>query len=100
MDQVIATSTDKMQSDITTFSENLAKMEQAFQEAWEAVEALHSTWEGPAHDELVFQFRQDQEVMKSMMIDLRNYQEEIENAKKEYITCEGNVHSLISKMQV
>ena len=100
MDNVIATSTDRMQSDINTFIDNLARMEQAFEEAWDAVEALHSTWEGAAHDELVYQFQQDQEVMKSMMIDLRNYQEEIENAKKEYVTCEGSVQSLVSRMKV
>ena len=100
MKKLIATSTDRMQSDIDSFIENLERMEQAFSEAWEAVDALHSTWEGPAHTELVNQFLQDQEGMKSMMIDLRNYREELEFAKKEYATCESNVCDLMNKMNV
>lgn len=98
--QVIATSTDRMQSDIDTLNDYLERMERAFDEAWEAVEALHATWEGPAHDELVDQFVQDQEIMRSMMDDLRAYREGLEYAKKEYVTSESNVLELMGSMNV
>ena len=101
MDQwVIATSTDRMQSDIDTLNDYLGKMERAFEEAWDAVEALHATWEGPAHDELVGQFMKDQGIMRSMMEDLRSYREGLEYAKKEYVTSESNVLELVGSMNV
>ncbi len=100
MGQVIATSTDRMQTDIEAFDENLGKMERAFQEAWDAVEALHATWEGPAHNELINQFMQDREVMRSMMGDLQSYREGLEFAKKEYVTSEDSVRELVSSMNV
>ena len=100
MGQVIATSTDRMQTDIEAFDENLGKMERAFQEAWDAVEALHATWEGPAHNELINQFMQDRAVMRSMMGDLQSYREGLEFAKKEYVTSEDSVRELVSSMNV
>ena len=100
MGQVIATSTDRMQTDIEAVDENLGKMERAFQEAWDAVEALHATWEGPAHNELINQFMQDREVMRSMMGDLQSYREGLEFAKKEYVTSEDSVRELVSSMNV
>ena len=53
MADVIATNTDRMQSDINLLEEQIVKMDTAFQAAWDAVEALNATWEGPAHDTLV-----------------------------------------------
>jgi len=100
MADVIATNTDRMQSDINLLEEQIVKMDTAFQAAWDAVEALNATWEGPAHDTLVAQFLQDQETVKTMIISLRNYREELENAKKEYETCEQNVNSLVRSMDV
>ena len=100
MADVIATNTDRMQSDLNLLEEQIVKMDTAFQAAWDAVEALNATWEGPAHDTLVAQFLQDQETVKTMIISLRNYREELENAKKEYETCEQNVNSLVRSMDV
>lgn len=100
MAKVIATNTDRMKSDISTYNDRMNKMDTAFREAWDAVEALNATWAGPAHDTLVAQFRQDQEIVKNLMISLENYREEFENAKKEYETCEQNVNSLIRSMNV
>lgn len=100
MADVIATNTDRMQSDINLLEEQIAKMDTAFQAAWDAVEELNATWEGPAHDTLIAQFLQDQEAVKALIISLRNYREELENAKKEYETCEQNVNSLVRSMDV
>ncbi len=100
MDEIIATSTDRMQADIDALNEYLKRMGRAFEEAWAAVESLHATWEGPAHDELIGQFIQDREVMKGMLEDLRSYREGLEYAKKEYMTSEGNVQELITSMNV
>ena len=100
MADVIATNTDRMQSDLNLLEEQIVKMDTAFQAAWDAVEALNATWEGPAHDTLVAQFLQDQETVKTMIISLRNYREELENEKKEYETCEQNVNSLVRSMDV
>lgn len=100
MSKVIATSTERMNHDISTYNEHLGKMQAAYDAAFDAVNALNATWSGPAHEVLVEQFLQDQEVMKTLMINLRNYREELENARTEYEKCEENVRSLISSMNV
>lgn len=100
MSQIIATSTDRMQTDIDTLQDNLDRMERAFEEAWEALDSLHVTWEGPAHEELIEQFLEDQERMNAMMENLRFYLDEFINAKKEYVTSEGSVYELVSSMNV
>ena len=100
MSKIIATSTERMGKDITDYNDHLVRMQNSFDAAWEAVEALNATWAGPAHETLLAQFRQDQEVMKTLMINLQNYREELQNAKREYENCEKNVNSLIRSMNV
>ena len=100
MSKVIATSTERMGNDITAYNDHLVKMQNSFNEAWNAVEALNATWAGPAHDTLVAQFREDQEVMKNLMTNLTAYREELRSAKREYENCEKNVNALIRSMNV
>lgn len=100
MSRIISTSTERMKDDISAYNDHLVRMQKSFDEAWGAVDALNATWTGPAHDTLVAQFLHDQEVMKTLMTNLRNYREELENARKEYVTCENNVNSLIRSMNV
>ena len=100
MSKVIATSIERMASDISAYNEQLTAVSNAYKDAWEAVQALNATWSGPAHETLEAQFLEDQLVTKDLMDSLRSYQEELISAKKEYETCEKNVASLISSMEV
>lgn len=100
MGNVIATSIERMNTDINTYDRQIRAVETAFNDAWAAVNELNSTWAGPAHDTLVAQFEADQEIMQMLLTSLRNYRDELDSAKREYQTCEGNVDSLIRSMQV
>ena len=100
MSKVIATSTERMGNDISAYNDHLVRMQNSFDAAWEAVEALNATWAGPAHDTLIAQFQQDQQVMKTLMTNLVSYREELQSAKREYENCEKNVNSLIRSMNV
>ena len=100
MGNIIGTSTERMKSDITQYGNSVQKVDDALKNAFAAIEALHSTWSGPAHDTLTAQFAADQSVMMDVLKDLREYGTDLENAKTEYEKCESNVESLINSMKV
>ena len=100
MSKIIATSTERMDNDISLYDQSITNLKTAFDDAWTALNTLNSTWTGPAHDTLMSQFGQDQEVMKALLTNLNNFRSELEEAKKEYERCENNVSSIIDGMNV
>lgn len=100
MGNIIATNTGKMREDIETYNTQVGLVDKAFNEAWEAVDALNATWGGPAHDLLIAQFSADREVMKELIAMLKSCGNEVENAKRAYELCENNVNSVIKSLRV
>ena len=100
MGNIIGTNTQTMGKDISDYGTKVQQVEDALDQAFSAINELNRTWSGPAHDVLIAQFAVDRVIMEDMIKILRDYGTELENAKREYETCENNVDSLINSMQV
>ena len=100
MGNIIGTNTQTMGRDISQYGTMVQMVETALGDAYSAINELNNTWTGPAHDALVAQFVSDKEIMDDMLKILRDYGTDLDNAKREYETCENNVDSLIRSMKV
>lgn len=98
---------EKIKVDLAAMSGDIADMNalekdavSCLKELTTAVEALHTTWEGAAHDTLAASFRADQERMNTVMESLQRYVESLNYAKDEYKKCEDMVRDRVGSIQV
>lgn len=96
----IQINTEQLGRDISSLRTYLAQMRQHSETLSHTMEALSSTWEGPAKEEELRQFAADyanlQEVSKMFEALLQN----LEQIQKLYAACDGNVGSIVRSLTV
>lgn len=64
------------------------------------MEELGTMWQGPAKTAFTAQFRQDQKAMEQICQALRQYAQELEQAKNKYEKCNVDVRGIIDAIRV
>lgn len=96
----ILISTDQLSAASNDLGTELAQMRTTANKMYEAVSVLGTMWEGPAHDALNTQFAQDHTWLLGQLDFLGRYIQELEQAERDYNSCDAWVKSEIAAVQI
>lgn len=92
--------TRRLQSDIESLRQRLNQMRQTGDRMMTGINALSSMWEGQAKDVFTEQFRTDYETLQSMEKVIEDMIKCLEDARKQYESCESSVSSIVNAIRV
>lgn len=93
-------STQRLEEDKAGIQNELKGIGQSVEELSQEIQLLGQTWEGPAWVAFQNQAASDIENMQAIYEKLSVYIGHIENASKEYRTCENQVGNLIDRIRI
>lgn len=93
-------STQRLEEDKAGIQNELKGIGQSVEELSQEIQLLGQTWEGPAWAAFQNQAASDIENMQAIYEKLSVYISHIENASKEYRTCENQVGNLIDRIRI
>ena len=95
MGRRIADNLETMKADNNTLNGSITRLEAATKNAYAQMDAMHSMWEGMAHNVFMMQFNKDRQKMDQMIKELKGFHEELEFTREEFGRCENDVDQLI-----
>ena len=96
----IGVDTSIMGRDIDTLRSHLAAIQSGMDKMYGQVKTLDAGWEGPANREFDRQFMQDKKDMETVCQTIGSIIQSMENARKEYDSCESTVGSIVSAIRI
>ena len=100
MHQEIGVNTNTLASQVDSLRAELERVRSDIDGMYEAVQTLDTMWDGPANDAFRTQFTTDKEAMEELCKTVQSIIDSMDNAKKEYDSCEMNVSQIISAIQI
>lgn len=94
----IEVNTDMLASDTNQLTQQLQTARQFIKTMSEDMVQLDSMWDGPANEAFMAQFNNDAQYAEELCKMVEKLIECMENAKKQYDTCEAEVSSLIASI--
>jgi WXG100 family type VII secretion target len=92
--------TSRLRKDIDSLRTHLDGLRKTGDSMMAGINALNSMWEGEAKEAFVAQFQTDYEILQSMAEVIESLIKNLEEAGRQYDTCEGNVGSIISAIRI
>lgn len=100
MANYIRVSTEQLERDKTEIQEEMSGVHKAVEELWEEMQALGTTWEGPAWQTFQSQMASDIENMQKVCEKIAEFISHMEYAENEYKSCENQVRDLIAGIRI
>lgn len=98
--KMLAVDTDRLRYDSYDVISDLDRVQGYVHEMYEDVSGLNAMWKGKANETFTKQFSKDYTKIKDYINNLKALIETIKEKSKEYETCENNVKSYISKINI
>ena len=96
----IANDLGKFGGDVQEFKALCTRLRTAHQTLASDFGALHSMWEGEAHNALTERFQEDYAVLGDLVDYLTALEQSLDHANDEYHRCENNVAGIIDSINV
>lgn len=100
MGNYIRISTQQLSQDRNTLQEEIKGIGKAVEELSDEMQLLGQTWEGPAWNAFQVQVAEDIGNMQEICEKLSVYIRHIENAEKEYRTCNSQIGGIVDSIRV
>ncbi|MCC8029404.1 MAG: WXG100 family type VII secretion target [Lachnospiraceae bacterium] len=96
----IETDTDRLSSDISELKENTSQAKSSLEALKAELDELNTMWKGSASQAFQSASAQDYNLMLSMLKTMDSLADCMENAKKEYNSCEQQVRSTVNSIRI
>ena len=96
----IEISTEQLGNDIARMRDQLNDLTAAKNQMYRCLENLNSMWVGVAHDVFINQSRSDEVVLQSLLSNLQNLVECMQNSQLEYERCREEVNNKIASIRL
>lgn len=98
--QEISINTDSLSTDIEELNRTLAMAGKELDVMFEQIRELDAMWEGPANEMFNRQFANDYENAKGMCVTVQSLIECMQYAREQYNSCENQVNSIVSAINI
>lgn len=98
--QEIEINTDSLSKDIDSLNTQLESVKTNLDAMFDNMSELDAMWDGPANTEFMAQFKSDHEFMTEMCNTIAELIACLSFANKEYNSCENQVDSIISAIDI
>lgn len=92
--------TSRLRRDIDSLKAQLAGMRRSGDQMMDGINALSAMWEGEAKNAFTQQFQSDYETLKNMADVIEELIGDLEEAGKQYETCEQQVGTIIQSIRI
>ncbi|MCC8151645.1 MAG: WXG100 family type VII secretion target [Lachnospiraceae bacterium] len=96
----IEVDTAKLNSDISELKSNTAQAKSRLQALKAELDELNTMWKGTANAAFQQAANQDYNLMQTMLTTMEELAACMENAKKEYNSCEQSVGSMVNSIRI
>ena len=92
--------TARLQRDIESLRQRLAAMRKSGDQMMEEINALSAMWEGEAKNAFTQQFQSDYATLNNMAAVIEELIADLEEAGRQYDTCEQQVGTIIQSIRI
>lgn len=100
MSHYIKINTSALRNDSRKIEDMAQNAEKELNEVYSLMEILDSKWDGPANEAFRQQFQGDYESFKAACSYVKSFANQLENAAKEYESCEDAINSAVKAIRV
>lgn len=98
--QEISINTDSLTADIAELNRTLAMARKELNDMFTQIQELDAMWDGPANETFNRQFANDYENAKGLCATVQSLIECMQYAREQYNSCENQVNTIVSAINI